>query len=84
MIWWTLHLSTFIQLTYLILPVLLHTIPPSKPFGGICLGFMFGELSLVIPSNSTLQTTMKKSFNFGEASHSEMHILNMSNVIVWL
>ena len=81
-IWWTLHLSTFIQLTYLILPVLLHTVPPSKSFGGICLGLMLGQLSLVIPSNSTLQTTMKNSFNFGKVSHSEIHILNMSNVTI--
>ena len=58
-IWWTLNFST---LSYLILPVLLHTIPPSKSFGRICLRFMFRELSLVIPSNSTLQTTMKNAF----------------------
>ena len=54
-------LQHIIKLMYLILPVLLHTIPPSKSFGRICLGFMFRELSLVIPSNSTLQTTIKNA-----------------------
>ena len=48
---------------YLVLSLLLYTIPPSKSLGSICLGPMLCQLCLVVPANGTLYKVINVYYN---------------------
>ena len=48
---------------YLVLSLLLYTIPPSKSLGSICLGPMLCQVCLVVPANGTLHKVTNVYYN---------------------
>ena len=73
---------------YLILSFLLHTVPPTKALGSICLRLVFSQLRLVVPTNSALQgknnVTKRESNYLHTVSQSSQAYTIIMAMLYWL